>query len=299
MKRLFLAILVVTGGLSLAGWSLSAFFLWTPDYHKVFENESSVRACVIVLCGLLFLIEWFLLKSMDMKPGPIFFLSWIPFLFAWPMTWMMSGMTLPAPHDYLPRKMEIAMGAVWVSHLFLFALLLVRALWKGRVQRPARAVTLLALFLFPALLMTTTWCDVTGDEPHYLLMAHSILHDHDLDLANNYVVNDAAAFHGRGTLEPQGLEHVVEGRRYSHHPIGSVLFILPGYALLGRYGAALMMAIAAALALGGTLKVLKNGGAGPDTLLATGAAGLLASRYFFSRGSSSRRSRPRFFLFFS
>ncbi len=31
-------------------------------------------------------------------------------------------------------------------------------------------------------LWTATVCDLSGDEPHYLLMAYSLIHDGDLDL---------------------------------------------------------------------------------------------------------------------
>ncbi len=46
---------------------------------------------------------------------------------------------------------------------------------------------------------------------------------------NNYANRDYEQFYHRGVLEPQGLEHVEDGKRYSHHPLGPVLLILPGF----------------------------------------------------------------------
>ena len=61
-------------------------------------------------------------------------------------------------------------------------------------------VTLVVYFqLIPYLLYT--WA-ITGDEPHYLLAAHSLVYDHDLDLANNYADQDYASFYPSALLDP-------------------------------------------------------------------------------------------------
>ena len=58
-------------------------------------------------------------------------------------------------------------------------------------RRPAliaAGVFLISLFVFaritPGFTTKAGW--PTGDEPYYLLVAHSIIHDHDIDLTNNY-----------------------------------------------------------------------------------------------------------------
>lgn len=84
-----------------------------------------------------------------------------------------------------------------------------------------------------------------GDEPHYLLISHSLLHDHDLAIKNNYNQHDYRAFYS-GELQ----RHVSigkDGSRYSIHSPGVALLLLPGYALGGRAGAVLMMNLMAAL----------------------------------------------------
>ena len=52
----------------------------------------------------------------------------------------------------------------------------------------------------------------TGDEPHYLAIAHSIAFDGDLDLANNYGDNEPLV--GGGALLPE--THVRSGMDGSH-----------------------------------------------------------------------------------
>jgi tetratricopeptide (TPR) repeat protein len=84
-----------------------------------------------------------------------------------------------------------------------------------------------------------------GDEPHYLLITHSILHDHDLAIRNNYKQRDYQAFFP-GKLDV----HVTiakDDTRYSIHPIGMPLLLVPAYALKGYQGAVLFMNVMAAL----------------------------------------------------
>jgi len=78
-----------------------------------------------------------------------------------------------------------------------------------------------------------------GDEPHYLLITHSLLYDHDLQIMNNYKQRDYQAFF-QGELKP----HVSLGRhgiRYPGHPLGLPILLLPAYALKGYRGAMLFM----------------------------------------------------------
>ncbi|HVM32718.1 MAG TPA: hypothetical protein VMU88_06255 [bacterium] len=183
---------------------------------------------------------------------------------------------LPAPHDFAWRKVQILFGIIWVSHLFLYTGWL---LWKSRrlARRVSTSFLAAALVLLPGLALWTSQCDTSGDEPHYLLMAYSLVHDGDLDLSNNYQAGDYRAFYHRGVLEPQGLEHFVGGKDYSHHPLGPVLAILPGFALAGRLGASLTMAFLAAFTIFLTLRVLEETGARHVPLQLVGAVALYGS----------------------
>jgi hypothetical protein len=72
----------------------------------------------------------------------------------------------------------------------------------------------------------------SGDEPHYLIISHSLLHDGDFDLANNYEQRDYADFM---MFEGRTGAHVVPGAkpgsRYSFHSPGVAFVMFPFYAL--------------------------------------------------------------------
>lgn len=84
-----------------------------------------------------------------------------------------------------------------------------------------------------------------GDEPHYLLITHSLVHDGDLDVHNNYVQKDYTSFF-QGELR----RHVTmgkDGTRYPGHPIGLSVMLIPFYGLFGRQGALIFINIMAAV----------------------------------------------------
>jgi hypothetical protein len=86
---------------------------------------------------------------------------------------------------------------------------------------------------------------VTGDEPYYLLVSHSLLVDHDLDLANNFAANDAR-FVGADDLTA-GLHARVNqrGALWSTHDIGMSVLVLPAYAAGHYAGGALPASVLA------------------------------------------------------
>src|SRR5207245_1020266 len=86
-----------------------------------------------------------------------------------------------------------------------------------------------------------------GDEPHYLVMAHSLWIDGDLDLADEFERQEYAAFFP-GRLSPHPSPANPPGHLYSLHSPGLPLLILPGYALGGLRGAQLVLCGVAALA---------------------------------------------------
>lgn len=86
----------------------------------------------------------------------------------------------------------------------------------------------------------------TGDEPYYLLIAHSIVHDGDIELSNNFVNRDY--FHyWPGDLYPLHETKTVIPGLYSKHTPGTAFLILPGYALLDWLGTILTLNLVGAL----------------------------------------------------
>jgi hypothetical protein len=86
----------------------------------------------------------------------------------------------------------------------------------------------------------------TGDEPHYLLAAHSLVGERDFDLRNNYERGDFLAFWTGNALD----RHVVAGAggaQVLSHNVGLPLLIAPAYALGGLSAASYLMALLGAL----------------------------------------------------
>ncbi|MCK5218242.1 hypothetical protein KAR10_01895, partial [bacterium] len=106
----------------------------------------------------------------------------------------------------------------------------------------------LAVFFYLALgVWTTTVYPPTGDEPHYLLMTHSLWHEGDLDLADNMRQKDFREFYPATKMDfhhstPPGQREKMISK---HFPLVS-LVVLPGYALLGRVGAVIIIILFAA-----------------------------------------------------
>ena len=88
---------------------------------------------------------------------------------------------------------------------------------------------------------------VSGDEPHYLVMAQSLWRDHDLDLRDEYDGEEWAEF-APGPLRPHWGAPRADGRPFPAHSPGLPLLLAPAYAALGREGCVLLMALVAAAA---------------------------------------------------
>jgi hypothetical protein len=88
--------------------------------------------------------------------------------------------------------------------------------------------------------------DYAGDEPHYLLAAHSVVHDGNVDVRDEYGSRAYADFYPH-ELRPHGRE--TEGRLNEPHGVGFPLLIAPAYAIGGARGVELFLAAIAALAI--------------------------------------------------
>lgn len=124
---------------------------------------------------------------------------------------------------------------------------------RAAVARPPGAAALFAAGLAFYLLLgrfVPGPAGPQGDEPHYLVMAQSLLRDFDLDLANQFRERQYATFFA-GTLEPHTSPRSPAGRLYSIHAPGLPALLLPAFAGFGYAGA--MAAISALAALTGVL----------------------------------------------
>lgn len=106
---------------------------------------------------------------------------------------------------------------------------------------------LLVLLYSTVTLWTAQVQSLTGDEPHYLLAARSLVRDGDADLGNDYEQQLYREFYPSDRLrralpgsEPALDPHDVPGlagERRPVHQLGASLLLLPGYLLAGRAGA--------------------------------------------------------------
>jgi hypothetical protein len=91
-----------------------------------------------------------------------------------------------------------------------------------------------------------------GDEPYYLLMDHSLVHDHDLNLKNNFSARDYASFFPYGELPVQGNPTIFKdnpSKVYSVHGVGLPVVLAPAYALDGKIGAVVSMTLIATIVI--------------------------------------------------
>jgi hypothetical protein len=131
---------------------------------------------------------------------------------------------------------------------------------------------LLALYAAIALRVQTT-VGPHGDEPHYLMVAESLLRDGDLELERDYAEQRYRAFTGE-TLAPHYRVRGRGGEIYSVHAIGLSVLILPAYALGGYAAVSFFMALLAALLACEVRGLLRDSGA--SERVAEGVAWLLA-----------------------
>jgi hypothetical protein len=121
-----------------------------------------------------------------------------------------------------------------------------------------------------------------GDEPHYLLMAESLLHDHTLELTSALRRRAYADFYP-GTLEAHMSPASPPGTIYPVHAPGLSVAILPVYALFGYPGVRLLMGLLAAATGALVYSLLLETGVGRGTaLLAWGALVALPPLPFYA-----------------
>ena len=153
---------------------------------------------------------------------------------------------------------RLAFVAWSVLALAIFAIFLAR----GRhVRWSANRAAVIAAIVYAVVIPATSW-KVDGDEGHYLLITESVLHDGDLDLANQYRDGNTAS--GRRDLvrfddDPVG----PNGEQYSRHSPFLSLLMLPGYALGGLHGALAVIALFGVLLVRSTIRWMEDEGV-PD-----------------------------------
>ena len=174
--------------------------------------------------------------------------------------WLAALLLLP----WLPSPVPPAF-MVWVGplRLWLFALIacavivpsVVEAVRAGRFVAladprlaPRVAVSIAAVFY-----LLTAWRIAPqipgGDEPHYLVIAQSLLRDGDLKIENNHLRGDYHDFLF-APLKPDYLRRGSNGEIYSIHAPGLPAIVAPAFGLFGYPGVVVFLALVSAGATG-------------------------------------------------
>ena len=109
-----------------------------------------------------------------------------------------------------------------------------RVAWSPRAHAGAAAAA--AVLWLSGVAAAVAPVAVTGDAPHYLVIARSVAADGDLDLRNDYDERRYADFYA-GSLEPRHTNTSPWGEEYPFHGIGVSVLVAPAFAMLGVAGA--------------------------------------------------------------
>jgi len=128
------------------------------------------------------------------------------------------------------------------------------------VRWSANRAALIAAIVYAAAIPAMLRTPIDGDEPFYLLVTESIVHDRDLDLANQYRTLDQSAS-GRTDLVPQLGDPVGKhGEQYSRHEPLLPLLMAPGYLIARLPGAVAVIALFGVLLVRSTVRWMEDEG---------------------------------------
>src|SRR5689334_24111820 len=159
------------------------------------------------------------------------------------LLWLSAITLLPWMPIPIPTAALIWTGSLkwWVWSAVAVALVApVRraAIWPGLLRDSRRAPVIAATLAACTYALTASRVFPqlpAGDEPHYLVIAQSLLTDGDLQIENNHRRGDYEAYYP-GPLKPDYLTRGRNGQIYSVHAPGLPVVIAPAFAMLGYPG---------------------------------------------------------------
>ena len=160
---------------------------------------------------------------------------------------------LPVP---LPPALLIWTGAltipIWIGVALALAVVpFSDAAWHAHSPTPPRGHVRVAIvggcLVFGLAAWSASAVIPGGDEPHYLLITQSLLHDGDLDVENNYAHGDYREYYG-GPLRPDYRIRGRHGELYSIHAPGIPVLVLPAFALGGYRAVVVFLVFVSAVA---------------------------------------------------
>lgn len=170
------------------------------------------------------------------------------------------GIVLIAPRFGLEVSPSLVLiGFIWLK-LSGFCVIVATGATSDRFRLTPLVAAILAGSMYLILVPHVLRWPIDGDEPHYVLIAESLLHDHDLDLANQYANLRESVTH-RLDLHPQLGDPVgPHGQVYARHEPLLPLLLIPGLAVGGLPGVVVTMALFGALLVWSVMKLLEEEG---------------------------------------
>ncbi len=227
-----------------AGWAAAS-----AGFARLF-NEEPGRA--LKKCSLVFSLPLIVLPALLVLTKVYYKIKDVNFKMLGNVYLPFAGYTELNAGGYLLAALS---GFIMVTVVFGLLAGLLYFLYKKGPEisgKNAARTVFLSLFVFYALVTSyvTFSYPPTGDEPHYLLIAHSIASDFDVNLENDYTRDKSFLGFYPGNLEFKNI-HNTPGAGgtgvYSMHNIGLPVLISGVYKIGGRYGAQLFMNALAAL----------------------------------------------------
>ncbi len=123
--------------------------------------------------------------------------------------------------------------------------------------------TAIVLVVLTLLIPIAAWRQIThplqGDEPYYLLISYSLIHDRNINLEENYLRGDSLNFTNT-RLSPQMFDNYSDGKLLSRHPPLLPLILVPGFLIARSAGAIYTMILMGTLLAAGLVRLLKQYG---------------------------------------
>lgn len=155
-----------------------------------------------------------------------------------------------------------------------------RVRWPAALDRPGPALAAAFAFLGAAGLWYVGGLRVSGDEPHYLMMAQSIWNEQDLDLRDNFERQDYLEY-TPGPVAPHYGSPRGDGRPFPAHSPGLPFLLAPFYAVGGRRACTLLLAFCGALLAAQVRAVAERLGADAPAARLAWAAALAPPAFFY------------------
>jgi len=187
-----------------------------------FVVRPAPRRVAVLWLSAVVLIPWLPLRL------PLAVFMWVGPLQLWLWAAMATTLAVPFVRDHTPPR-------------------IVRALATPSTAAPLAAVV--AALLFAAGAWAVAPRLPTGDEPHYLVIAQSLLLDHDIQIENNHRQGDYRGYFD-GNLKPDYLRRGVNGAIYSIHAPGLPALVAPVFGVFGYTGVKAALILLSACATG-------------------------------------------------